>query len=100
MIYIYIISIALTTYLIRVLPLTLIRGEIQSVFLKSFLFYVPYACLTAMTLPAIFWGTRSIYSGVIGFVFAVVAAKKSGNLVLVAGVACLTVYIVELFLFL
>jgi branched-subunit amino acid transport protein len=51
-IYVYIFTMALTTYLIRVIPLTVFRKPIQSRFLKSFLHYVPYACLTAMTFPA------------------------------------------------
>ena len=52
-IYTYIFTMALTTYLIRVIPLTVFRKPIRSRFLKSFLHYVPYACLTAMTFPAI-----------------------------------------------
>ena len=50
-IYVYIFTMALTTYLIRVLPLTIFRKPIRSRFLRSFLHYVPYACLTAMTFP-------------------------------------------------
>ena len=52
-IYVYIFTMALTTYLIRVLPLTIFRKPIRSRFLRSFLHYVPYCCLTAMTFPAI-----------------------------------------------
>ena len=59
-IYVYIFTMALTTYLIRMLPLTIFRKPIKSRFLKSFLHYVPYACLTAMTFPAILSSTASV----------------------------------------
>lgn len=98
MIYIYIMAIALSTYLIRMLPLTLLQKKIESRFIRSFLYYVPYACLTAMTLPSIFSATRSVYSAVAGFLVAVIVAKKSNNLMLVAGLACLAVFIVEFFI--
>ena len=55
--YLYIAAMALTTYLIRVLPLTIFRRPIRSRFLRSFLHYVPYACLSAMTFPAILTST-------------------------------------------
>lgn len=98
MIYVYIIAIALTTYLIRMLPLTLMQQKIENQFIRSFLYYVPYSCLAAMTIPSIFFATRNVYSAAIGFAMAVIVAKKSSNLVLVAGVACLAVYIAELIL--
>ncbi|MCI6175385.1 AzlD domain-containing protein, partial [bacterium] len=53
---------ALVTYLIRALPLTLIHGKIQNRWVRSFLYYVPYACLSAMTFPAIFFATQSVWS--------------------------------------
>lgn len=98
MIYVYILAIALSTYLIRMLPLTLLQKKIESRFIRSFLYYVPYACLTAMTIPSIFSATRNVYSAIAGFVVAVIVAKKSNNLMLVAGLACLAVFIVEMFL--
>ena len=61
--YLYIFLMALTTYLIRMLPLTLFRKPIRSRFVKSFLHYVPYACLTAMTFPAILESTSSMIGG-------------------------------------
>jgi O-antigen/teichoic acid export membrane protein len=70
--YLYILTMALTTYLIRVLPLTLFRRPIRSRFLRSFLHYVPYCCLTAMTFPAILSSTESVLSG--GFALVVGAA--------------------------
>ena len=62
-IYMYILTMAVTTYLIRMLPLTVFRKPIKSRFLKSFLHYVPYACLTAMTFPAILTSTATVVSG-------------------------------------
>ena len=59
-IYVYILVMAVVTYLIRMLPLTLIRGKIKNRFLMSFLYYVPYACLMAMTFPAVFHSTANI----------------------------------------
>ena len=73
-IYIYILTMAVTTYLIRVLPLTVFRKPIRSRFLKSFLHYVPYACLTAMTFPAILTATESVISGAAALIVGVVLA--------------------------
>ena len=98
MIYIYIIVMAVTTYLIRMLPLTVFRKPIRSRFVKSFLHYVPYACLTAMTFPAILEATGNTISAWAGFVTALVIAYIDGNLFRVAIGACIMVYIVELFL--
>ena len=75
-IYGYVFVMALTTYLIRVLPLTVFRKPIQSRFVKSFLHYVPYACLTAMTFPAILFDTAYIASGAAALVFAVWLAYR------------------------
>ncbi len=67
-IYIYILVMAGVTYLIRMLPLALSRKEITSPFIKSFLYYVPYACLAAMTFPAILFATDSVISAAVGFI--------------------------------
>ena len=83
-IYVYIFTMALTTYLIRVLPLTIFRKPIQSVFLRSFLHYVPYACLSAMTFPAILTSTATIISGAAALVVAVVLAYRGKSLIVVA----------------
>ena len=95
-VYLYIAIVALVTYLIRVLPLTLIRKEIRNRFLRSFLFYVPYVTLAAMTFPAIVNATHSIWSGVAALVVGVIVAWVSGNLFLVASSACAVVFLVEL----
>ena len=75
-IYVYIFTMALTTYLIRVLPLTIFRKPIKSLFLRSFLHYVPYACLTAMTFPAILSSTESVISGAAALIVAVILAYR------------------------
>ena len=69
-VYLYIAVVALVTYLIRVLPLTLIRREIKNPFLRSFLYYVPYVTLAAMTFPAILHATDSLWSGLAALVAA------------------------------
>ena len=94
-IYIYIFTMALTTYLIRVLPLTLFRRNIQSRFIRSFLHYVPTACLTAMTFPAILYATDHLISGAVGLALAVVLALKKKSLITVAAAACLGVFLTE-----
>ena len=94
-IYIYIAIMAGVSFLIRTLPLTLIRKPITNRFLRSFLFYVPYACLAAMTFPAILSATASVISAVVGFVVALIAAYKEKSLLTVALLACGAVFIVE-----
>ena len=94
-IYIYILVMAGVTYLIRMLPLALSRKEITSPFIKSFLYYVPYACLAAMTFPAILSATDSVISAAVGFVVALIAAYKEKSLLTVALFACAAVFIVE-----
>mgnify|MGYP004534385321 CR=1 FL=1 len=95
-IYIYILVMAGVTYLIRMLPLALFKKEITSPFVKSFLYYVPYACLAAMTFPAILTATQSMWSGLIALIGAILLAWKGGNLFQVAIVSCALVFIVEL----
>ncbi|MBQ7888489.1 MAG: AzlD domain-containing protein [Erysipelotrichaceae bacterium] len=86
------------TYLIRVLPLVLIRKPITNPLFRSFLYYVPYVTLSVMTVPAILTATQSPISGTIGFVVAVVLAYKKASLIQVASVACAAVYLAELVL--
>ena len=96
--YQYIFLMAIVTYLIRALPLTLIRKEIKSKFIRSFLYYVPYATLAAMTFPAILSATDSVISATAGFVVALVLAFNKKSLLTVAGFACAAAFIVELFI--
>lgn len=94
-VYGYILLAALVTYLIRVLPLVLWRKEIKSRFVNSFLYYVPYACLAAMTFPAMILATKSMISGVVGFAVAGFLAFRKKSMVVVALWACTAVFIVE-----
>lgn len=88
----YIFVMALTTYLIRMLPFTLFRKKITSRFAKSFFYYIPYAVLAAMTIPAIFYSTGSVLSATVGLLIAVVLAYLNQPLILVALAACLAAF--------
>lgn len=94
-IYSYIAVMAITTYLIRMLPLTFFRKPIKSVFFRSFLHYVPYACLTAMTFPSILSSTESILSGGAALVTAVALAYRGKSLIVVALASSAAVFVVE-----
>ena len=94
-IYAYIITMAVTTYLIRVLPLTVFRKPIRSRFIRSFLHYVPYACLTAMTFPAILYSTESVISGLGALILAVFLAFRGKSLLTVSLASCAAVYVIE-----
>lgn len=94
-IYTYILAMAVTTYLIRMLPLTVFRKPIKSRFVRSFLHYVPYACLTAMTFPAILYDTTYILSGVAALVIAIWLACKGKSLIVVSLASCGAVFLVE-----
>lgn len=96
--FIYLAVMAGVTYLIRVVPLILCRGEVSNRFLKSFLAYVPYAVLGAMTFPAILFSTDGLVSGIAGMVVALVLAFYQKGLLTVAVGACLASFIVKLFL--
>ena len=93
--YLYILAMALTTYLIRVLPLTIFRKPIRSRFLRSFLHYVPYACLTAMTFPAILSSTASILSGAAALMVAILLAYRGKSLIVVAVASAAAVFLTE-----
>ena len=93
--YIYILAMAVTTYLIRMLPLTVFRKPIKSRFVKSFLHYVPYACLTAMTFPAILYDTTWIFSGIAALVVAVILAYRGKSLLTVSLASCAAVFFCE-----
>ena len=94
-IYIYILVMAITTYLVRALPLTLFKKPIRSRFIRSFLHYIPVACLTAMTFPAILYATEHLVSGAIALAVAVLLALKGKSMVLVAAGSCAAVFVAE-----
>ena len=91
----YIFVMAVTTYLVRALPLLFMKKPIQSRFLRSFLHYVPVACLTAMTFPAILYTTDHLFSGALGMAVAIFLALKKKSLIVVAAGACLGVFLME-----
>lgn len=94
-IYMYIATMAITTYLVRVVPLTVFRKPIKSRFLKSFLHYVPYACLTAMTFPSILTSTATIISGAAALIVAVILAYRGKSLLTVSVAASVAVMVTE-----
>lgn len=81
---IYIAVMAGVTYLIRMIPFTVFRKKIKSPFFRGFLYYIPYAVLSAMTIPAIFYSTGDILTSAIGTVVAVVLAYNNLPLIVVA----------------
>lgn len=97
-VYIYIAIMAVVTYLIRVLPLTLVRREIKNVYIRSFLYYVPYVTLAVMTFPAIMEASGSAWAGLAAFVVGVALAWRGASLLKVAVACCATVYLLELFI--
>ena len=97
-VYIYILVMGIVTYLIRVLPLTLIRREIKNRFIRSFLYYVPYVTLAVMTFPAILDATGSTASALAAFIAAILIAWFGGSLFQVAVIAWVVVFVLEMFI--
>ncbi|MBQ8400056.1 MAG: AzlD domain-containing protein [Clostridia bacterium] len=95
-IFIYIAVMALTTYLIRLLPMTIFRTQITNRFVRSFLYYVPYACLAAMTFPAMVHDTDHLLSAILGSIAACVLAYFKKSLIVVAASTCAVVLVTEL----
>lgn len=96
----YILIMILTTNIIRILPLTLIRGKIKNRFILSFLYYVPYVTLAVMTFPAIVEATNSPLAGAAALVLGIIAAWFGLGLFPVAVICCVTVFILEFIPFL
>ncbi|MCR5793294.1 MAG: AzlD domain-containing protein [Lachnospiraceae bacterium] len=88
---------ALVTYIPRVLPVTLFRKKITSPFIRSFLNYVPYAVLGAMTFPAIFYSTGNTMTAICGTIVALALAMYNQGLVVVAIGAIITTYVTSYF---
>jgi len=95
-IFVYIATMAVVTYLIRMLPFTFFRKKIRSKFFRSFLYYIPYAVLSAMTIPAIFYSTGNIITSVAGTAVALVLAYFNFPLIAVALSASGTAFITGL----
>lgn len=94
-IYLYILTAAAVSCLIRVLPLTLIRGKIKNPFVRSFLYYVPYVTLAVMTFPAIITAPQIPLAGILALVIGIVAAWKGVNMIGIAVLCCAVVFICE-----
>ena len=95
---IYILIASAVTLAIKILPLTLIRGEIKNVTIRSFLHYVPYVTLAVMTFPAILHATQSPISGGLAMIFGIAAAWFGASLFKVALLCCSVVFVMELFI--
>lgn len=96
--FIYLFIMAGVTYLIRALPFALITKKIENTFIRSFLYYIPYAVLTAMTIPAVFYATGSIISAAVGLAVAIFFSFRGKSLTFVAVAACIAVYVTEFIL--
>jgi branched-subunit amino acid transport protein len=97
-VYVYIALMALTTYLVRVLPILLIRKPIRNRFVQSFLYYVPYVTLAVMTFPAILKATQTPVAGALALAAGVLCAWLRAGLFQVAAVCCAVVFVTELIL--
>lgn len=94
--FIAVIIMALVTYIPRALPLTLFTGKIKSKYIRSFLYYVPYAVLASLTFPAIFYCTDNRIAAIIGTIVALVLAYLEQSLVIVAAASVAAMFIVNL----
>lgn len=92
----YLLAMSATTYLIRMIPFTLFRRRIRSVFARSFFYYIPYAVLSAMTFPAIFYSTGNVWSASAGVLVAVLLAYFRRSLLTVALASCAAAFLVGL----
>ncbi len=91
---------SLVTYAVRMLPLVLCKEKVKNRFLRSFLCYIPYSVLGAMTFPAVFFSTADVISAAAGCVVALIFGFSGKSLVFVAASACAAVFLVEVFMFL
>lgn len=97
-VYLYILIMAAVSFLIRVLPLTLIRREIKNKTIRSFLYYVPYVTLAVMTFPAIIDATQSVWSGLAALLVGIVLAWLGAGLFPISVLCCVVVFVLEFFL--
>lgn len=95
-IYFYLIASALVVYLMRLIPMLLVKGQIQNTFIRSFLYYVPYITLSIMTFPAIIQATQVPLAGLLALITAIILSLRGYSLIQVALSSCLMVFIVEL----
>lgn len=96
-VYLYILVMAAVSFLIRVLPLTLIRRQIKNKTVRSFLYYVPYVTLAVMTFPAIMDATNSMWSGLAALIFGIALALCGAGLFPISVLCCVLVFVLEFF---
>lgn len=89
-------AMAITTYLVRMIPFVSFRSQIKSKFIRDFLYYIPYSVLGAMTIPYMFYAGADTITSCIGFVTAFIMAYKKFSLISVAGAACAAAYLAGL----
>jgi len=92
----YLLAMALVTYAVRMIPFTLMRSKIKSRYIRSFLYYVPYSVLGAMTFPYIFYSTGNVMTASVGTAVAFILAYRGCSLIVVAVCACLAAFIAGL----
>ena len=93
---VYLLVMAAVTYLVRMLPLVLVRGKIENKYISSFLYYIPYAVLTVMTVPGILYSTGHVASAIVGTAVALFFAYKRKSLIVVASFAVSAVFLAEI----
>lgn len=98
--WIYLLILAGSTYLIRAVPFALMQKKVKNRAIRSFLYYIPYAVLAAMTLPAALYATGNIISGTAGLIVGGFFAYKGKGLTLVAVISCMSAFIIELLILL
>ena len=96
--YHYIFVMAAVSFIIRVLPVTLIRKQIKNKFIQSFLYYVPYVTLAVMTFPAIIDATRLPIAGIFALIIGIIAAWLGSSMFQVSVISCVIVFVLELLL--
>jgi branched-subunit amino acid transport protein len=97
--FIYLFVMAGVTYLVRMIPLVLFRKKIENKYISSFLYYIPYAVLTVMTVPGILYSTGHMVSAAVGCAVALIFAYRKKSLIVVASLAALSVLLVEVILY-
>lgn len=94
--FIYLAVMAGSTYLIRAIPFAAVRKKIENKFIRSFLYYIPYTVLSAMTFPAALYATGNIIAASLGLLVAILFVIKGKGLTVVAVASCVTVLLVEI----
>lgn len=94
--FLYLLVMATVTYLLRLLPMLIFKKKIENVFIRSFLYYIPYATLTVMAVPAIFYSTGYVASGIAAMIVAVLLSYFERSLLVVAAGSALAVVVIEL----